>query len=73
MKPMIAPFSTTLRCARQVSRSPLAAIILALAAGLSVPAAAANDSFAEAIDLGVATEWEASGTEFVGTIEERKA
>lgn len=72
MNPTLDLFWATLRCPRQICGTPLAAILLALAAGHSVPAMAANDSFAEAIDLGAATEWGASGTEFVGTIEERE-
>lgn len=65
MKPTIGLLSATFRLR-------LAPILFALVAGHSVPAVAANDSFAEAIDLGVATEWDASGREFVGTIEEKE-
>ena len=62
---------------RHQSTAPRGSCLAAVAfaawiSGLPVPAAAANDSFAEAIDLGAATEWEKSGREFVGTIEERE-
>ena len=59
-------------CSRRWLRR-LAPILFALVVGHSVPAVAANDSFEDAIDLGMTTEWEdASGREFVGTIEERE-
>ena len=51
------------------SRVPLVPILLALVVGHSA-SAAEGDSFAEAIDLGTTTDWEASGREFVGTIED---
>ena len=70
MRLMIAPFLAMLHCSSQISRTPLAAILIALAADHMVTAAAANDSFSEAIDLGTATEWNAAGREFVGTIED---
>ena len=44
-------------------------ILLALAAGHLAPAAA-DHSFTHATDLGVATEWDATGREFLGTIED---
>ena len=47
----------------------LVPVLLALLGGQSA-FAAEGDSFAEAIDLGVATEWDATGREFLGTIED---
>lgn len=58
---------------RHLYRLPLAPILLALAAAGHVAPAAADHSFAHAIDLGVTndrTEWDATGREFLGTIDD---
>ena len=58
------------RMARGMSKGMfLAFLALFLSPGQSA-SAAGGDSFAEAIDLGTTTQWEASGREFVGTIED---